>query len=210
MCIKCKIFYHIIVFSMLNAEWFDPIQFWGSEDIGRIFWKEKKIGYIKNLKNILLDTTTVNDLSSWLIDQLSYFIKNPDKWSDFEEKIQNIPADRGNETLIKNLFLMWYGINAKILPENEKIVSFVAYQEDTNNNILKIFKLHTDKEYRWWKITYDLVQWLLEKTDKDIQVGKWPLETNKPNWASKKMIELYKLNWYSVDEERFIIHNNKI
>lgn len=191
-------------------EWFDPIEFISIKDIEKKFWKSAALWYIKNLKDTLLDKNHLNSLSSWLSDQLVDFVKNPDKWSDFEEKLKDMPQSLSSQDLVKWLFMMWYGINAKILPENDKIVSFIAYQEDTNNNILKIFKLYTDEEYRWWKITYDLIKWLLQETDKDIQVGKWPLETNEPNWASKKMIELYKLNWYSVDEERFIIQNNKI
>ena len=191
-------------------EWFNPIEFASIEDIGRNFWKNAVLWYIRDLQDTLLDRNHLDNLSSWLSDQLVDFVKNPDKWSDFEEKLKDIPQDLSSEDLIKWLFMMWYGINAKILPENDKIVSFIAYQEDTNNNILKIFKLYTDEKYTWWRLTYDLTKSLLEQTDKNIQVGKWPDETDEVNEKAKATIRIFKENGYQVDEGRFIIQNNNI
>ena len=194
---------------MLITGWFDTVHFTWIDDIKKIFGEKGVLWYIKNLEDTFLDKNNRNKLSDWLSSQLAELIKKPDEWSDFEKMSKNIPQNLPDNILVETFLSMWYGINAKVLPKGWKIVSFVAYQEDTNNNLLKVFKLHTDDEYRWWRLTYDLVNWLLTRTNKNIQIAKWPIETEKVDSASEHLLQLYQENGYSVDMNTFTLINNR-
>lgn len=151
----------------------------------------------------------LSTLSQWNIDALLYFIRNPDEGSDFAKQLATIHVSilEDDNRLLNLLFQVGYAIQAK-LDIQGNIVSFVAYQKDKEINLLKVFKLHTNEEYRGQRLTAKIVEELLQNhKGMNVKVGKWPNETNEVNEHSERMIEIYEENGYHVDKENFIIFN---
>ena len=153
---------------------------------------------------------------SWIVYSFSsvWFIKTPDTWSDFEKIIQQLPLELSDEKLFWLLFSKWYVIKTKIKPDQSEIISFAAYQKHPEQNLIKVFKFHTDEVYRWDKLSYEILNWLLDDYKEfNLQIWKWPAEQEdgkQPHGASKRMVEIHREKWYNVDFDRFIIQNNNI
>lgn len=162
-----------------------------------------------NLWNLhITSSKDVDSLNPNVIQTLEKFIRNPEPGSDFEAQVKHIPESLVWTHLLQMLFSQWYNIKAKTSLETGDIVSFIWYQSDVNEKLLKIFKLHTDEEYRGQHLTYDLVIGLLsENNEFKVKVGKWPNETENPNEASKKLILRANENWFEIDEDNFIINS---
>lgn len=184
---------------------YDPIPFTNSSDIERIFGRKGQISYIKNLENTILDKNNLESLSWKIIDQLVWLAKQADKGTILEQDINSIPQDVSNKEFLRELFAKNYGVYAKILPENDTIASFIAYQEDTQNNIMKIFKTHIDKPYRWWQLSSHLIEWLLLESKKDIQIKELYQEEEISTTTSLILINLFQHYGYDVDKENLII-----
>lgn len=155
----------------------------------------------------------MENVSESIKKQIIYFIKNPDPGSDFEKVIQQLPQNLPDEQLFWLLFSKWYGIKAKITPDQSNMVSFAAYQKYPEEELIKVFKFYTDEVYRWNKLSYNVLNSLLDDYKGfDLQIWKWPAEQsegNHPHGASQRMVEIHWENWYNIDLEKFIIQNIK-
>ena len=161
----------------------------------------------------LIRQDQMENISESIKRQIIYFIKNPDPGSDFESIIKQLPQNLSDEQLFSLLFSKWYGIKAKIMPDQSNIVSFAAYQKHSGQELIKVFKFYTHEIYRWYKLSYSVLNSLLDDYKNfDLQIWKWPLEQEegkKPHGASQRMVELHKENWYTVDLERFIVKKHE-
>ena len=116
-------------------------------------------------------TSDLSQLPEYFRQEVLYFIKNPDPGSTFEKKIKPILAmNLSDDQLIQLLVSQNYVIDARLHQQTNAIISMIAYQ--VTEDLMRVFKLYTDKNYRGNRLTHDLVNILLQKQDKNVKVGE--------------------------------------
>jgi hypothetical protein len=164
-----------------------------------------------DLKNLDINgNISLQALPEKIASQLMHLINKPDPNSHFAVAMQAIIwKDNGlkdQAELLKNMLQQWYGLKGKLTPDGD-LVSFVAYIQDPQQQIIKVFSLQNHPLYQKQWLVMELLQSLKDQNPTWIlQIGEWPAE--KKEWdpvnpaAEKKIIAFEKL-WYSVNKNTF-------
>ncbi len=153
-----------------------------------------------------------NKLKQNFLLMMKQLIKNPDKGSDFEKKMQQIPNIDAIpiEQLITWLQQQGYDMLCDIDKETNGIKSLVAYQKHDEEKLYKIFKLYTLPLFTGEKLSFKLCEDLVNNTEHyNVKLAKGTDEVDQINPASKKAREYLRSNWYRVDEWTAVVFHPK-